>query len=149
MTINNKFKMGFIITTLIVIDQVSKYFFYDKLFLKDWAIIQTAFNQGISRSIAIPKLIIIISTLLILWVLIYLYHKKHISKWATIFLIWWAIWNLIDRIFLWWVRDFILLLKRFPIFNLADVFINIGVVFVVLKELFGIWQKTSWKKENY
>jgi len=134
---------------LIVIDQVSKHFFYDKLFLSERSIIQTAFNTGISRSIAIPQIITIIWTILILGILIYLCYKKQISKWATIFLIWWAIGNLIDRIFLWWVRDFILLFKRFPIFNLADVFINIGVVFVVLKELFGIWQKTSWKKENY
>ncbi|MCK9467187.1 MAG: signal peptidase II [Candidatus Absconditabacterales bacterium] len=134
---------------LIVIDQVSKHFFYDKLFLSERSIIQTAFNTGISRSIAIPQIITIIGTILILGILIYLCYKKQISKGATIFLIGGAIGNLIDRIFLGGVRDFILLFKRFPIFNLADVFINIGVVFVVLKELFGIGQKTSGKKENY
>lgn len=149
MSIKNILKISFLSIMLIVIDQVSKHFFYDKLFLSERSIIQTAFNTGISRSIAIPQIITIIWTILILGILIYLCYKKQISKWATIFLIWWAIGNLIDRIFLWWVRDFILLFKRFPIFNLADVFINIGVVFVVLKELFGIWQKTSWKKENY
>lgn len=149
MSIKNILKISFLSIILIAIDQVSKHFFYDKLFLSERSIIQTAFNTGISRSIAIPQIITIIWTILILGILIYLCYKKQISKWATIFLIWWAIGNLIDRIFLWWVRDFILLFKRFPIFNLADVFINIGVVFVVLKELFGIWQKTSWKKENY
>ena len=149
MSIKNILKISFLSTTLIAIDQVSKHFFYDKLFLSERSIIQPAFNTGISRSIAIPQIITIIWTILILGILIYLCYKKQISKWATIFLIWWAIGNLIDRIFLWWVRDFILLFNRFPIFNLADVFISIGVILIVFKELLGIWQKSSWKIKNY
>ncbi len=149
MSIKNILKISFLSIILIVIDQVSKHFFYDKLFLNDLSIIQPVFNAGISRSIPIPQVVIIVLTFLILWLLVYLYYKKQISKWSTIFLIWWAVSNLIDRVFLWWVRDFILLFKRFPIFNLADVFINTGVVLIVLKELFGIWQKYSWKRKNY
>ncbi len=149
MSIKNILKISFLSIILIAIDQVSKHFFYDKLFLSERSIIQTAFNTGISRSIAIPQIITIIWTILILGILIYLCYKKQISKWATIFLIWWAIGNLIDRIFLWWVRDFILLFNRFPIFNLADVFISIGVILIVFKELLGIWQKSSWKIKNY
>jgi len=149
MSIKNILKISFLSIMLIVIDQVSKHFFYDKLFLSERSIIQPAFNTGISRSIAIPQIITIIWTILILGILIYLCYKKQISKWATIFLIWWAIGNLIDRIFLWWVRDFILLFNRFPIFNLADVFISIGVILIVFKELLGIWQKSSWKIKNY
>lgn len=149
MSIKNILKISFLSIILIAIDQVSKHFFYDKLFLSERSIIQPAFNTGISRSIAIPQIITIIWTILILGILIYLCYKKQISKWATIFLIWWAISNLIDRVFLWWVRDFILLFKRFPIFNLADVFISIGVILIVFKELLGIWQKYSWKRKNY
>jgi signal peptidase II len=149
MSIKNILKISFLSIILIAIDQVSKHFFYDKLFLSERSIIQPAFNTGISRSIAIPQIITIIWTILILGILIYLCYKKQISKWATIFLIWWAIGNLIDRIFLWWVRDFILLFNRFPIFNLADVFISIGVILIVFKELLGIWQKSSWKIKNY
>jgi len=149
MTIKNKLRTSSVLTILIIIDQLSKHFFYDKLFLNDLSIIQPVFNAGISRSIPIPQVVVIVLTFLILWLLVYLYYKKQISKWSTIFLIWWAVSNLIDRVFLWWVRDFILLFKRFPIFNLADVFINTGVVLIVLKELFGIWQKYSWKRKNY
>ncbi len=149
MSIKNILKISFLSIILIAIDQVSKHFFYDKLFLSERSIIQPAFNTGISRSIAISQIITIIWTILILGILIYLCYKKQISKWATIFLIWWAIGNLIDRIFLWWVRDFILLFNRFPIFNLADVFISIGVILIVFKELLGIWQKSSWKIKNY
>lgn len=149
MTIKNKLRTSSVLTILIIIDQLSKHFFYDKLFLNDLSIIQPVFNAGISRSISIPQVVVIVLTFLILWLLVYLYYKKQISKWATIFLIWWAISNLIDRVFLWWVRDFILLFKRFPIFNLADVFISIGVILIVFKELLGIWQKSSWKIKNY
>ena len=136
-------------TLLIVLDQISKYFFYDKGLFSDRWIIQSAFNTGISRSLAIPQLITVVLTLFIIGAVFYYYHKKQISKRATIFLIWWAIWNLIDRIFLWWVRDFILAFKRFPIFNLADIFINVWLVLIVLKEFFGFWQKFSWKNRNY
>ncbi len=136
-------------TLLILLDQISKYFFYDKALFSDRAIIQTAFNTGISRSLPIPQLITIVLTLFIIGAVIYYYHKKQISKRATIFIIWWAIWNLIDRIFLWWVRDFIFAFKRFPIFNFADIFINIWLVLIVLKEVFGIWQKYPWKNKNY
>ncbi|HRU50173.1 MAG TPA: signal peptidase II [Candidatus Absconditabacterales bacterium] len=149
MSIKNILKISFLSIMLIVIDQVSKHFFYDKLFLSERSIIQTAFNTGISRSIAIPQIITIIGTILILGILIYLCYKKQISKGATIFLIGGAIGNLIDRIFLGGVRDFILLFNRFPIFNLADVFISIGVILIVFKELLGIGQKSSGKIKNY
>ncbi|HOG15573.1 MAG TPA: signal peptidase II [Candidatus Absconditabacterales bacterium] len=149
MSIKNILKISFLSIILIVIDQVSKHFFYDKLFLNDLSIIQPVFNAGISRSIPIPQVVIIVLTFLILGLLVYLYYKKQISKWSTIFLIGGAVSNLIDRVFLGGVRDFILLFKRFPIFNLADVFINTGVVLIVLKELFGIGQKYSGKRKNY
>ena len=136
-------------TLLILLDQISKYFFYDKWLFSDRWIIQSAFNTGISRSLPIPQLITIILTIIIILAVIYYHHKKQISTRATIFIIWWAIWNLIDRIFLWWVRDFILAFKRFPIFNLADIFINIGLILIVLKEFFWFWQKYYWKNKNY
>lgn len=124
------------IVIIVLLDQFSKYFFYDKWFLSDINILEPAFNTGISRSLPVNLLVIIaltivISTLLLIW-----YKKKYIWKRATIFLIWWSLWNLIDRLFLWWVRDFILIFKRFPIFNLADTFICTWALIVIIKELF-------------
>jgi len=124
------------IITIVLLDQFSKYFFYDKWFLSNINILEPAFNTGISRSLPVNLLVIIaltivISTLLLIW-----YKKKYIWKRATIFLIWWTLWNLIDRLFLWWVRDFILIFKRFPIFNLADTFICTWALIVIIKELF-------------
>jgi signal peptidase II len=134
---------------LILLDQISKYLFYDQNYLNNLNIIQPAFNTWISRSLPIPQLITMILTIIIIAFVIYYYQKNKISKREIIFIIWWAIGNLIDRIFLGWVRDFISVWNRFPIFNIADILINIGLIFVVLKEFFGIWQKYSWKTKNY
>ena len=122
------------IVILVLLDQISKYFFYDKWFL--WWIFEPAFNTGISRSLPINMVVIIILTLIITAAIILLYKKNYIWKWAMIFLVWWTIWNLIDRIFLWWVRDFILVFKRFPVFNLADTFICTWAWLIIIKELF-------------
>lgn len=147
----------FLTTLLIAVDQISKYFFYDQSLLNNLNIIQPALNTGISRSLPVPYLLTIFITVIILGYLIALYKNNKISKRVVIFVVAWAIWNLIDRIFLWWVKDFILAFDRFPIFNLADVFINIWVIILVYKELFSkkqnnkhnISQKSTWKNKIY
>jgi lipoprotein signal peptidase len=134
---------------LISLDQISKYLFYDQNYLNNLNIIHPTFNTWISRSLPIPQLITIILTIWIIVYLIKLYLKNQISKRIIIFIIWWAIWNLIDRVYLWWVKDFILIFNRFPIFNLADIFINIWAILVIFKQLNIKWQKSSWKMKNY
>jgi len=58
-----------------------------------------------------------------------------------------AVGNLVDRIFLGYVRDFLRLdFVDFAIFNLADVFINIGVVLLVV--FFVIEFIRDWKTEK-
>jgi lipoprotein signal peptidase len=124
------------IITVILLDQLSKYFFYDKWFWSSLSFLEPAFNTGISRSLPVNLIIVIVLTIIISTLLLIGYKKKYIWKRATIFLIWWTVWNLIDRLFLWWVRDFILIFKRFPIFNLADTFICTWALLVIIKELF-------------
>lgn len=136
----------FITTLLIALDQISKYFFYDQNLLNNLNIIEPAFNTGISRSLPVPYLLTIFVTVLILGYLIALYRNNKISKRVVIFVIAWAIWNLIDRIYLWWVKDFILAFDRFPIFNFADIFINIWILTLIYQEFF---QKTTWKHKIY
>ncbi|HRX64177.1 MAG TPA: signal peptidase II [Candidatus Absconditabacterales bacterium] len=136
-------------TSLILLDQISKYFFYNKGFLNNLEIIQSTLNTGISRSLPIPQLITIILTIAIITLLILMYKKNKISKRVIIFLIAGAIGNLIDRIFLGGVKDFIKIFDRFPIFNLADISINIGVILLIIKELFAKGQKSSGKNKYY
>ena len=106
-----------LIILLILLDQVSKYFF------------STTINYGAAFSIlqGYTTLLIIIS-LIVLFACIYYYikYKNKNIRLALSFLISGIIGNLIDRIFLGYVRDFIDL-KIWPVFNLADSFNVIGV----------------------
>ena len=124
------------IVFFVLLDQISKYFFYGKAFLADTRFFEPSFNTGISRSLPVNLILVIILSLIISVLIIIWFKKNYIWKWATIFLIWWTIWNLIDRIFLWWVRDFVLVFKRFPVFNLADTFICTWTCLIIIKELF-------------
>jgi lipoprotein signal peptidase len=121
-----------------LLDQISKYFFYDNAFLENTRFFDPSFNTGISRSLPVNIILVIILTIIISTLIIIWYKKNYIWKRATIFLIWWTLGNLIDRIFLWWVRDFILVFKRFPVFNLADTFICTWAALIIIKELF-LW----------
>lgn len=120
----------------ILLDQISKYIFYNQKFLQNLQIFEPAFNTGISRSLPVNLILVIIITIIISVLILIWYKKNYIWKRATIFLIWWTLGNLIDRIFLWWVRDFILVFKRFPVFNLADTFICTWAALIIIKELF-------------
>lgn len=60
-----------------------------------------------------------------------------------------AIGNLIDRIFLGYVRDFIKLeFINFPIFNTADCFLTIGVVCLVVYYIIEVVKESKNKKEK-
>ena len=60
-----------------------------------------------------------------------------------------AIGNLIDRIFLGYVRDFIKLeFMNFPIFNTADCFLTVGVVCLVVYYLIEVVKESKKKKEK-
>jgi len=132
------------ILLLTIFDQISKYFFYNQNFLSNLPIFTPAFNTWVSRSLPINIYFVIIISIIMIIVIAILYKKESIWKRATIFLIWWTIWNLLDRILLWWVRDFIQLFQRFPIFNIADTFICTWAALIIIKELF-FNKKTSTK----
>lgn len=62
-----------------------------------------------------------------------------------------AIGNLIDRIFLGYVRDFIFIKVPFMpyYFNLADAFLTIGVIFLIIEILFKKENKKNLKKKRW
>lgn len=126
------------IIIFILLDQVSKYFFYDYAFLENLPFFEPSFNTWISRSLPVNIILVIVLTIIISVLILIWYKKNYIWKRATIFLIWWTLGNLIDRIFLWWVRDFILAFNRFPVFNLADTFICTWAALIIIKEFF-LW----------
>lgn len=85
-------------------------------------------NKGIAFSIHIP-FIKIVTIILIIWIFAYYIkeEKKKNSKMINFsfgLILAWAIWNWIERVFNWFVIDF-LWVKWFSVFNLADSFITI------------------------
>jgi len=126
-------KTIFLIIILTSIDLLSKYFFYNKSLLHWNIFINPTFNLGISRWIKINLLLVILISILALIIFIYLFKKKHISRIIFSILIGWTIGNLTDRIFLWWVRDFISI-WNFPVFNIADILLNIWIIMIIIKE---------------
>lgn len=88
-------------------------------------------NTWIAFGINLPFLKII--TIILILLIFYYYFKEEkkkenkfldISFWL---IIWWAIWNWIERIFFSWVTDFIWV-SFFSIFNFADIFICLWAI---------------------
>lgn len=124
----------FILTTiLIIIDLVSKYFFYNQNYLSKLDYISPVFNHWITRGIQINIYLVIIISILAIIIFIKLLHIKYISRITFSIFIAWTLGNLIDRIFLWWVRDFIAI-WNFPVFNIADVLLNIWAIIILINE---------------
>ena len=131
-----------IVLLLIGIDQFTKYLFYDQKFWSQIFFLEPLLNDGISRWISVPMIIILLVSLICIWLFIYLFYKKYLTVLDFSLLLAWTLWNLIDRIWLGWVRDF-LSFWSFPVFNIADSFLTCGVVRICIKEIFHL---QKWKK---
>jgi signal peptidase II len=118
---------------LLSIDLISKYFFYNQNLLSNLNFISPVLNPGISRSIQANIFIVIMISIIALFAFTYLFRIKHISRIIFSVLISWTLGNLIDRLFLWWVRDFISI-STFPVFNIADILLNIWIILIIIKE---------------
>lgn len=96
-------------------------------------------NDGIAFSIWLTWVLLkTITIALISWLLFYYFkyeNKKSIltNLWYWL-LIWWAIWNGIERIFYWEVIDFVWV-KYFAVFNLADAYITIWIILLIYYNL--------------
>ena len=122
-----KLRIG--VGALIGVDMLSKYFLYNIHYLDNTSRILPVLNKGISRSLPVPYFIIVIISILGVGAFIWLFMKKKIGIPVAALLIAGTIGNLIDRMIYWGVRDFIdINLFNFPIFNLADMMLSIGVI---------------------
>jgi signal peptidase II len=107
-----------IIILLIILDQLTKYFLGD---VKNYG---AAFGilQGYTTFLIIVSLIVILVCIC--------YYKNKGLRLSLSFILAGTISNLIDRILLGYVRDFIDL-RIWPVFNLADCFNIIGVILLI------------------
>ena len=127
---------------IILIDQYTKYlmFYNYKTFInKDFLLFRLDFvkNYGAAFSILsgsriFLSLISIIFSILLIYLIVRKNNLKLIDLYSYSFILGGTIGNGIDRIFKGFVIDFINLnIINFPVFNIADISINIGFVFLL------------------
>lgn len=162
--LKKKYQFFAISALIIFCDQISKNFFEDylssvegysvKAVGDEFARFTLAYNTGIAFSIDMGGRYILASvSFLASFVIIYLILKTDIKKklelWAFSFILGGAIGNLIDRALYGKVVDFIdcdfpdFIMERWPIFNIADSFVTVGMVFLAVQYLFFEQKKSD------
>jgi signal peptidase II len=99
-------------------------------------------NPGIAWGIKLPAGLFWFFWIVIVFFILFLIYQEAFKKtrsdifflFALLLILGGTIGNLIDRLFLGCIIDYIDL-KIWPIFNLADVFIVIGVIIVIIKTI--------------
>lgn len=133
---------------LVILDQISKIIIRSLMTLSESITVIPSFlnityvqNTGAAFSILEGKQwFFIIVSLVVLIAFIYYLKNKSIDKFDIVIfslILSGIIGNLIDRIFLNYVTDFIefiLFSKNMPVFNLADTFICVGCFLLIFKE---------------
>ena len=151
---------------LIAIDQLTKIYFKNKYLevgtteiINNFFYFSYAENTGSAFSFLAGKswaqtffkILTVISLLVFLSLTVYFFKKK--QKWLTVSLIITmsgTIGNFIDRLALNYVRDFISFIfgnYRFPVFNVADICLVVGVVMIAVYILF-LDKDAVFKKKN-
>ena len=139
-----KYKINYLLTIsfLCILDQLSKIYInlnLNKLYNLDLFIFNIDFvrNYGaafnlLSGSRFFLSFISVISAIILSY-FIFISENKHINKYGLSCILAGSIGNGIDRILKGYVIDFIKIkFIDFPVFNIADIVINIGVLFLII-----------------
>jgi signal peptidase II len=153
--IKKSFYVSLIIPILIfILDRISKIYvinlskkiFDAKLFSSKFLNITLIWNEGIAFGLFsfnkdyLYNLLTLIIFLVIFFVLMMVIKNKGYQKYALLMILGGALGNLYDRVFFRAVPDFIdFHIGEFHwfVFNVADIFISLGVIFMILSELIG------------
>ena len=139
------------------LDQLTKWIFYGKSYslLGDFLWIESSFNEGVAFSMMSGALwLFIVVSILASGLMIYFILSKKMglgkfSKVSIALILGGAIGNLIDRIALGGVRDFIYFKSiNFAIFNFADAFVTIGGILLVISLIILFVQKYKKGDKN-
>ena len=140
--LNNKINYLIIVSFLCIIDQLSKILInYNshKLINKDLLIftIDLVRNYGAAFNILSGSRIFLsfisVTSAIILSYFIFISENKLINKYGLSFILAGSVGNGIDRILNGYVIDFIKIkFINFPVFNIADIVINIGVLILMI-----------------
>ncbi|MDA9733692.1 signal peptidase II [Candidatus Pelagibacter sp.] len=144
----------FLISLIFLLDRISKIYVINlnqkllgsEIFSSNYLNISLIWNEGIafglfsfSQTILYDILTLFISLVIII-ILIMLIKSNDLRKYPLLMILGGAIGNLYDRVFYKAVPDFIdVHVNNFHwfIFNVADIFISIGVIFMILIEIIG------------
>ena len=85
------------ILLLIVVDQLSKYFFYDLGVWSESFLFDPLFNTGISRGMAMPLPLTLAISFFCILLFSYLSYRKYLTLWEAALFIAGTIGNLLDR----------------------------------------------------
>ena len=140
--LNNKINYFILISFFCIIDQLSKIYIdlnYHKLLSKDLYVftVELVRNYGAAFNILsgnrlLLSFISIISTIILSY-FIFISENKFINRYGLSFILAGSIGNGIDRILNGYVIDFIKIkFVDFPVFNIADIVINIGVCILII-----------------
>ncbi|MBS3159210.1 signal peptidase II [Candidatus Woesearchaeota archaeon] len=123
----------FLFFSLLALDLITKHLLVNKIIIiNKYLLLNYQENTGIAFSLLRNQnFFIIIITIFIIGFLIYYYKNKRCQL-GIIFILAGAIGNLINRIHLGYVIDFIQI-SIWPVFNLADVFNIIGIIILFSK----------------
>ena len=141
----------FLILAIFLLDRISKIYVIDlskkslsnNLFLSDYLNISLMWNEGIAFGLFafdesfFYNFITILVIMVIIIVFFMILKNKGYKKYSLIFILGGALGNLYDRIFFGAVPDFIdfhIVDFHWFVFNVADIFISIGVIIMILSE---------------
>ena len=147
----NLIKNFFIILSIFLLDRVSKLYvlylnkknFNSEIFTSKFLNIYLIWNEGIAFGLFsfyqdnLYNILTVIILIIILIILFFLIKAEGLKKYALLMVFGGAIGNLFDRIFYKAVPDFIdFHVGNFHwfIFNVSDIFITVGVIFLIYQE---------------
>tara|TARA_B100000902_G_C27147297_1_gene831802 strand:- start:588 stop:1067 length:480 start_codon:yes stop_codon:yes gene_type:complete len=147
----NLIKNFFIILSIFLLDRVSKLYvlylnkknFNSEIFTSKFLNIYLIWNEGIAFGLLsfyqenLYNILTVIILIIILIILFFLIKAEGLKKYALLMVFGGAIGNLFDRIFYKAVPDFIdFHVGNFHwfIFNVSDIFITVGVIFLIYQE---------------
>ena len=146
MIINIKTKLYFVSLSIfiVLIDQFTKYlmFYNNKLFInKDFILFKLDFVKNYGAAFNIfsgSRVFLSLVSIFFSILLIYLIFRKNtlnsFDLYSCTFILGGTIGNGIDRIYKGFVIDFINLnIINFPVFNIADISINVGFIFLLYR----------------
>lgn len=141
---NTKYSFSLLALILFIIDRLSKYLALDYLSegffcCQNWLGLKIFFNEGIAFGYPMPVIVSLVLSFIIIIALGAAVIKNYHNYTAIIILsialiIIGAVSNLLDRLYFGQVIDFINI-GPWPVFNLSDIFIMIGVGTIIVIKL--------------